>query len=185
MDVFRVGLGLENAPLLECRRERERADDVAVDVVLAPLGGGHAGQPADALLGGGVGALAEIAEQSRSGGKIDDAALRLFQIRIAFAHAVAVAAGDLQDGLKTRLLEVDAEAERGCLEAGGLHDVPTPPVPRDGARAALPRGIHPGWHKIPQIIVMGGNGCVSIEKRDAERGKTWRGGISPVPASVP
>ena len=36
-------------------------------------------------------------------------------------HTVAVAAGHLQDRLDARVLERDAKAQAGCLEAGGLH----------------------------------------------------------------
>ena len=36
-------------------------------------------------------------------------------------HAVAVAAGHLQNGLDARVLERDAQAKAGGLEAGGLH----------------------------------------------------------------
>ena len=52
----------EDYEILEqmCIRDSQRADNVDVDVIRAPLGGGHAGQAADALLGGSVGALADV-----------------------------------------------------------------------------------------------------------------------------
>jgi len=36
-------------------------------------------------------------------------------------HAAAVPAGDLEDGLHPRLLEVDAQSQGGCFQARGLH----------------------------------------------------------------
>ena len=48
--------------LLQLGGPGQRADNVDVDVIRAPLGGGHAGQAADALLGGSVGALAKVAK---------------------------------------------------------------------------------------------------------------------------
>ena len=49
----------------------KRAYDVDVDAVGAPFGGGDAGQAADALLGGGIGALAVVAEQAGAGCEVD------------------------------------------------------------------------------------------------------------------
>lgn len=69
------GLGIGVGPAFQLRGPGQGADDVDVDVVLALLGGGHAGQTADAFLGGGVGALAEVAEETGAGGEVDDRAL--------------------------------------------------------------------------------------------------------------
>ena len=62
-----LDVGLESVrvgvpELLELGRPGQRADHVDVDAVLAPLGGGDAGHTADALLGGSIGRLAEVAE---------------------------------------------------------------------------------------------------------------------------
>ena len=63
--------------LLQLGGPGQRADHVDIDAILAPLSSGHAGQAADALLGGSVGALAKVAKQACTGCKVDHAALGL------------------------------------------------------------------------------------------------------------
>ena len=74
--------------LLQLGGPGQRADNVDVDVIRAPLGGGHAGQATDALLGGSVGALAVVAEQAGTGGKVDHAAVGLLQVGVAGLHII-------------------------------------------------------------------------------------------------
>ena len=74
--------------LLQLGRPCQRADHIDVDAVRTPLGSGNTGKPPDAFLGGGIGALAEVAEQARTGRKVDDAAMRFFQVGIARFHIV-------------------------------------------------------------------------------------------------
>ena len=103
-DVGLEGLRVSLLELLQLGGPGQRADNVDVDVIRAPLGGGHAGQAADALLGGSVGALAVVAEQAGTGGKVDDRTLCLFQIGIARLHVV-------EGGIQTR---VDRQIKLFC-----------------------------------------------------------------------
>ena len=75
--VGREGVGISFLEVLQSGRPGQRAHHVHVDAIGAPLGGGHARESADALLGGGVGALAEVAEEACTGGEVDDRALGL------------------------------------------------------------------------------------------------------------
>jgi len=108
--------------LVELRRRARELIAAAVAVGLLHLR--EHPQDADGVEivdGLGLGAVADDGMVAREGQHGVDAEGRGGEHVRHDAHAVAVAAGDLQNGLKTRLLEVDAEAERGRLEAGGLH----------------------------------------------------------------
>ena len=88
LDVGLESVGVGVPELLELGRPCQRADHVDVDAVFAPLGGGDAGHTADALLGGSIGRLAEVAEEAGTGSEVDDAAVRLSQIGVAGLHVV-------------------------------------------------------------------------------------------------
>lgn len=95
-------VGLESVRIgvlevLQLGRPGDRADDVHVDSVGAPLRGGDAGQTANAFLGGGVGALTIVAEQARAGGEVDHGALGLLQVGIAGLHIIE---GGVQAGIE-------------------------------------------------------------------------------------
>ena len=62
------GVGIGVLEVFQLGGPGDGADDVDVDAVLAPLGGGHPGKTTDALLGGGVGTLAVVAEEAVSAG---------------------------------------------------------------------------------------------------------------------
>ena len=84
---------------------------------MTPLSSGHAGQAADALLGGSVGALAKVAKQACTGCKVDHAALGLGQIGIAGLHIVKCS---VQAGIKGQIkllggVLCQRHAGSGCL----------------------------------------------------------------------
>ena len=103
--------------LLQLGGPGQRADHVDIDAILAPLSSGHAGQAADALLGGSVGALAKVAKQACTGCKVDHAALGLGQIGIAGLHIVKCS---VQAGIKGKIkllggVLCQRHAGSGCL----------------------------------------------------------------------
>ena len=67
LDIRLERLGICLLEVLQLRRPCQRADDVDVDAVLAPFGGGNAGQAANAFLCRGIRALPIVAEQTRAG----------------------------------------------------------------------------------------------------------------------
>lgn len=72
LDIRLERLGICLLEVLQLRRPCQRADDVDVDTVLAPFGGGNAGQAANAFLCRGIRALPIVAKQPGAGGKVDD-----------------------------------------------------------------------------------------------------------------
>lgn len=86
VDVGLERLGISILEVLERGSPGKRAHDVDVDAIGTPLVGGDASQAADALLGSGVAALAEVAKQAGTRGKVDNGALGLLQVRIGLLH---------------------------------------------------------------------------------------------------
>ena len=121
-----LDVGLESVrvgvpELLELGRPCQRADHVDVDAVLAPLGGGDAGHTADALLGGSIGRLAEVAEEASAGSEVDDAAVRLSQIGVAGFHVVESGVEAGVDGQIELLGGVLGQRHAGGRADIGLH----------------------------------------------------------------
>ena len=88
LDIRLERLGICLLEVLQLRRPCQRADNVDVDAVLAPFGGGNAGQAANAFLCRGIRALPVVAKQTRAGGKVDDSTLRFLQIGVARLHII-------------------------------------------------------------------------------------------------
>ena len=82
LDIRLERLGICLLEVLQLRRPCQRADDVDVDTVLAPFGGGNAGQAANAFFCRGIRALPVVAEQARAGGEVDDRTLRFLQVGV-------------------------------------------------------------------------------------------------------
>ena len=84
LDVGLESVGVGVPELLELGRPCQRADNVDVDAVLAPFGGGNAGQAANAFFCRGIRALPIVAKQTRAGGEVDDRALCFLQISLLY-----------------------------------------------------------------------------------------------------
>ena len=127
------------SPLLEGVGHHQGANEVAVDAVGAPFGGGHTGHAPDALLGCGVGGLAGLAEQARAGGEVDHGALRLLQVGVAVLH---IEEGGVQagvDGLVKLLLGVLGQGDAGGRVLGVVDQ-------KVDAAQGVRRLLHQGRH---------------------------------------
>ena len=71
VNILFKGIGVGIFEILQLHRPCQRADDIDIDPILRPFRGGHTAQTPDALLGCGVGALTEVAEQTCAGGKVN------------------------------------------------------------------------------------------------------------------
>jgi len=81
-------IGVSVLELFKLSGPCQRAYNIYVDVVSCPLGSGYSGETTDTFLGGGVSALAVVAEKTCAGCEVDNAALGLLEVGVASLHIV-------------------------------------------------------------------------------------------------
>ena len=81
-------IGVSFSEILELCSPGERADNVHIDVIGTPFISCNARKTTNSFFCGSIGALSNVAEESRSRGEVDNGALGLFQVRIACLHVV-------------------------------------------------------------------------------------------------